>query len=87
MTLAALLACQNTVVERHCEIHIIATMQPWHLRKSRLIVYAALPLCFMGIIAASAMDAGSASEALVAMRQLFGLWALASCSRRCWSAR
>lgn len=40
------------------------------------MVYAALRPYFIGIIAASSMDAGNAAEALVAMRQLFGLWAL-----------
>ena len=51
-------------------------MQPWHLRTARHIVYAALLPCVVGIVVASMADAGSATKALVSMRQLFGLWAL-----------
>ena len=62
---------------RRCDhAHYNADMQHWHLRHVRSLVYAALLLCGMGIIAASAMDAENTTEALVFMRQLVGLWAL-----------
>jgi sulfoxide reductase heme-binding subunit YedZ len=52
-------------------------MKPWHLRHLRTLIYSAAFVAGVVIFAVSAWDAGSFAQAMVAARQLFGLWALA----------
>lgn len=49
---------------------------PWHLRKVRNLIYVALILAIVGIAVSSALDAPNATQAWVAARELYGLWAL-----------
>jgi len=50
---------------------------PWHLKGIRKLVYCALGIALLGIAISSALYSTNASQAWIAARQLYGLWALA----------
>ncbi len=51
-------------------------MKPWHFRRARAIVYAAAAVAAIGVALAGGWGASGWGDALVAARQLYGLWAL-----------
>jgi len=49
---------------------------PWHLRRIRKLIYIAAAVAIVGIAFASALSAPDATQAWVAARELYGLWAI-----------
>src|ERR1700731_3525959 len=52
------------------------TKHPWHLRRIRGIIYAALIVALVSIAVSSVLDTPGLSQALVEAREIYGLFAL-----------
>jgi sulfoxide reductase heme-binding subunit YedZ len=61
---------------RTAALNVSHFKQPWHLRKVRRLVYAALLSAIAGIGYVSFATAPDSTQAWVAARELYGLWAL-----------